>query len=117
MEFHQFFRKSFAALVVASVTLSQLAAADVIGIQQGKGLGTLDFSTVFRIVHFGVRGQFSSQRHKAFPAVAKCRGTSMTARGEWVLPEDKIPVNLVNRHKKPPFLLLLTLTPGVLPTN
>lgn len=93
MEFHQFFRKSFAALVVASVTLSQLAAADVIGIQQGKGLGTLDFSTVFRIVHFGVRGQFSSQRHKAFPAVAKCRGTSMTARGEWVLPEDKIPVN------------------------
>ncbi|WP_294436442.1 hypothetical protein [uncultured Victivallis sp.] len=92
MEFHQFFRKSFAALVVAGVTMSQLAAADVIGIQQGKGLGTLDFSTVFRIVHFGVRGQFSSQRHKAFPAVAKCRGTSMAARGEWVLPEDKIPV-------------------------
>lgn len=90
MNFRRISGSCFTVLAIALASSS--AAAEVIGILPGKGIGTLDLSTVFRVVHRGVRGEFSSQRHKAFPAVAECRGNSMTARGKWVLPEDKIPV-------------------------
>lgn len=92
MEFQQFFRRSFAMLIAAALPFPVLVATETISILPGKGIGTLDLSTVFRIVHRGVRGEFSSQRHKAFPAVAECKGNAMSAKGTWVLPEDKIPV-------------------------
>lgn len=92
MGFRRIFRESFAVLIAAAMPFPVLVAAEAISILPGKGIGTLDLSTVFRIVHRGVRGEFSSQRHKAFPAVAECRGNSMSAKGTWILPEDKIPV-------------------------
>jgi hypothetical protein len=83
-----------AAFIVMTMSLPSLIATEAIGILAGKGIGTPDLSTVFRIVHRGVRGEFSSQRHKAFPAVAECKGNSMSAKGTWVLPEDKISVEV-----------------------
>ena len=77
MEFQQFFRRSFAMLIAAALPFPVLVATETISILPGKGIGTLDLSTVFRIVHRGVRGEFSSQRHKAFPAVAECKSPPM----------------------------------------
>lgn len=86
-------RRWLAVFFATTLWLPSLVAAEAISILPGKGIGTLDLSTVFRVVHLGARGEFSSQRHKAFPAVAVCKNNSMQATGVWVLPEDKIPVH------------------------
>lgn len=69
-----------------------IASSETISILPDKGLGSIERSIGFRVVHQGANGAFTSQRHQAFPKCGQVSGRKYHYLGNWKFPESVSPV-------------------------